>query len=144
MRDDNPGDLGVRLSFARVYGPGVDAGAIRPSLIITDGTSGKNVEMELTPEDLAEIFAGGQARVAADKVHGFKALRDFGKFHHHMQLTVKSKADDYTHQDDPSELPHVMEAMSRIAAAGYTVEKPSLSHGQWRVIGRKYTDSRDA
>lgn len=141
MRDDKPGDLGIRLGFGRVIGTGADAGKIKPSLEVTDSCSGRTLTIELTPEQLAEILASGEARVTADKVSGFKGIRDWGKYHKHMTMKVASKGGDYAKANDPLALPHVALAVAEVERAGYKAEKPSLSHGTWRVTGRRYDDT---
>jgi hypothetical protein len=142
MRDDNPGDLGIRFGFGRVYGMGPDAGKIKPTLEITDGTSGRVLTIELTAEDWTEMLASGEARIPAARVSGFKGVRDWGKFHHMQTRYVAVKSGDRD-EDDPRKLPHVAEVAQELARQGYQCDKPRRNNqGQWVIIGRKYTDER--
>lgn len=147
MKDNVPGDLGVRFSFGRVYGNGPDRGEIKPSLEITDATSGKVLKIALTAEDIAEMLAGGAARVEAANVQGLKGLNDWGKFQHHKTIYVPTKSDDWkvTDRDKPTDLPHVALAVQSLKQEGYRADRPHRNNrGQWVVIGRKYTDERPA
>lgn len=142
MRDDKPGDLALRMVFARMMGNGPDAMNVRPALHISDGTSGLNLEIELTPSLLTELLAGGEARVAADKVSGFKRLRDWGKYHKMVTRLVPFERDDYGHDvNKASDLPHVAKMMAEIEADGYVCDRPRRNNArQWVIIGRRYDD----
>jgi hypothetical protein len=141
MRDRNPGDLAVRLVFSRVYGSGPDSGQVRPSIEISDGTSGLSLNIELTPHLLTEMLGGGSAEVTADKVQGFKGLRDWGKHLKTMSKSVSVEQGDYKHKDDPETLPHVAKAIAEITAAGYIPGTPRMNNAQkWVITGRRYDD----
>lgn len=140
MRNHEPGSLAVRISFARVFGRGPDQGKLRPSLEITDGTSGRVLEIELTGEEIAELIAGSEVQAAADRVSGFKSLRDFGKYHKMTTVHVATEKGDYK-TDDPYTLPHVSKAVDEIEAMGYVCDKPRRNNeSKWVIIGRRYDD----
>lgn len=145
MRDNKPGDLAIRMSFARMMGSGPDAMSVRPGIQITDGTSGKHLEIQLTPELLTELLAGGEARVSADKVSGFKGLRDFGKYHKMVTRYVTVERDDISYKKgeeiDPFTLPHIAKVVDEIEADGYVCDRPRRNNaGKWVIIGRKYDE----
>jgi hypothetical protein len=134
-----PGDLSIRFSFGRVYGTGPDRGKIRPGIEITDQTSGLTLTLNLTPEDLAELFAAGAAQVPAASVHGFKGVSQWGKYLHIMTVNVKSESGDYAHKGKPRSLPHVAAGIAEIEAAGYVADTPHRNNqNQWVITGRKY------
>lgn len=143
MRDDpKPGDLSVRIRFARVYGNGPDRGAIKPGLTIRDEASGKQLDIELSAADFAEMLGGGEARVKAKDVSGFKGVRDWGKEHQMVSRTVKAEPGDWQAREDDKAaraLPHVAAVIAEIEADGYRVESPRRNNsGQWVIIGRRY------
>lgn len=143
MRDANPGDMSVRIGFARVYGGGEDQGALRPSLQITDGTSGLTITLDLTAADIAELMAGSDVRVTADKVTGHRGARDWGKYHKHQTLSVSTQPGDHKLRDRDSAairaLPHVAPLVAQLEADGYRVGTPTRDNtGKWRVTGRRY------
>lgn len=140
MRNDNPGDLSVRIGFSRPYGAGGDANRVRPAIEIIDGTSNKRIEIELTPQQLTDMLSGSEARVPADKVTGFKGLKDWGKYHKFMIEVVPFETGDHAHKGSPGMLPHVQKVVSRIEAAGYRVDTPRRNRDGWQVIGRRYDD----
>lgn len=140
MRDDKPGDLSVRLSFGRVIGNGPDDGKIRPSLHIADGTSGRNLEIELTPAQLTEMLSGGAAQVTADKVRGFRGVQDWGKYHKIVTEYVPVASGEQ-YDASPYDLDHVAEAVRRIEAQGYVIDRPRRNNRrQWVIIGRRYDE----
>lgn len=137
MRDSNPGDLSVRLTFGQVLGSG--AGAIRPTIAVTDGTSGCTLEIELTPEQLTAILSGSAAEVTADKVSGFLGIQNWGKRHELMTRTVKTQQGDWLPGANPRKLPHVAAAVQEVEDAGYRTDRPRRNNaGMWVVIGRRY------
>lgn len=137
MRDSNPGDLSVRLSFAQVLDPG--GGRIRPTIAVTDGTSGCTLEIELTPEQLTAILSGSAAEVTADKVSGFLGIQNWGKRHELMTKTVKTQQGDWLPGTNPRKLPHVAAAVQEVEDAGYRTDRPRRNNaGMWVVIGRRY------
>jgi len=144
-RDERkPGDLSIRFGFARVFGGGPDQGELRPSLSITDGPSGKSIEIELNPADLAELMSGSEVQVTAAAVSGFRALRDFGKRHEMSTRTAKSEPGDYRHLRDTNKvkaLPHVAAMIADLEDAGYRCDLPRLNNaGMWTVVGRRYIE----
>lgn len=142
-KDNTPGDLSIRIGFARVFGGGADQGKLRPSLEITDGTSCKTIVIELDPADLAELMSGSAVDVTADRVSGFKALRDFGKYHKMISRTVKTEPGDHKAKTsaDMRALPHVAKAIAEIEADGYRCDSPHRNNaGLWVVIGRRCED----
>ena len=141
--DHKPGDLSVRLSFGRVYGTGSDRGQVKPGIEITCQTSGKKLTIELTPEDLAEMLAGGAAEIPTDRVNGFQGVHDWGKDHVLVTRKVKTEADDYKLRygahGQPRQLPHVAKVIAEIEADGYKAADPRRDNtGHWVIIGRKY------
>jgi hypothetical protein len=139
-RDDfKPGDLAVRLSFARALGFRSDRPAVSPRLEILDQTSGSTIEIELTAEQLTEMLSGGSADVTADKVTGFKGLGRWGKFQKTISRTVPGQPNDYKFRDHPENLSHVMAAVEQIEADGYVCDTPRLNNArQWVIFGRRY------
>lgn len=145
-RDEfKPGDLSVRLSFATVMGNVPEGGSrVRPRLEVTDQTSGKTINIELTAKQIAEMFAGSAAEVTADQVTGFKGLAHWGKYQKIISRTVPSQPSDYKFREHPLVLPHVMAAVRAVEADGYTAEAPRRNNeGQWVVFGRRYDDRPD-
>lgn len=142
MRDEfKPGDLSVRLAFGRVYSTGADQGKIKPSLEITDRTSGEQLTIEITGEQLTEMLAAGAAEVSADKVQGFRRLSRWGKYLKTTQRTVKTRPDDYAFKGDPATLPHVAPAIADLQSQGYDPDRPRRNNaGQWAIVGRRYDD----
>jgi len=139
MNDSKPGDLSVRIGFARVFGGGPDQGSLRPTLTITDSTSSKSLSIELTGEDIAELLAGGEVRASATRVTGFRGLRDFGKYHKMVTVHVPTRVGDYS--ADPHDLQYVMEKVDEIKAMGYVCDTPRRNNNsQWVIIGRRYDD----
>jgi hypothetical protein len=147
MRDSKPGDLTIRMGFARMMGmmgTGPDAMSVRPSIQITDGTSSKQLTIELTPQLLTEMLAGGEARVTADKVSGFGGLQDFGKYHQMAARYVPVQNGDVSRKKgeeiDPRTLPHVAAVLKELEADGFTCDFPRRNNqAKWVIIGRKYT-----
>lgn len=140
MREDHkPGDLSARISFGRVMGNGPDSGKIRPSLSITCETSGLNLELDLTPEQLTEMLSGGAAQIAASKVSGFRGLARWGKYHQSISRTVATRVGDYS--ADPTTLQYVMEKVHEIEAEGYKCDTPRRNNKQqWVITGRRYVE----
>lgn len=144
MREENPGDLSVRLGFGRMMGTGPDAGGIRPRLEIQDGTSGSTLTIELTAADLAEMLAGGAAFVTADKVTGFKGLSRWGKFMKLKTVHVPTEGGDYAVRGPEAvRLPGVAKAIAELEAEGYTCDTPSRNNAaKWVIHGRRYDADR--
>jgi hypothetical protein len=145
MREDyKPGDLSVRLQFGRVYGGGPDRGKIKPGIEIVDECSGKQINIELTAEQLAEMLGGGAAQVDADKVSGFKGLRDWGKTQEMVTRMVDVDLGDWKVREDDKAartLPHVAAVIAEIEADGYRVDAPRRNNnGKWVLIGRRYVE----
>lgn len=142
MRDDKPGDLGIQIGFARVFGDGSDQGKLKPSLQITDGTSGRNLEIELEPEHIAELMSGSEVRVTGDKVTGFRSLRDFGKYHKMVSVHVPTQKGDYRVEGRAVRaLPYIAKAIADIEADGYRCDTPRRNNAsQWVIVGRRYDD----
>ena len=144
-RDEyKPGDLSVRLSFGQVMGIRADLTSERviPRLEITDQTSGKTVNIELTSRQLTEMLAGSSAEVTADHVTGFKGLAQWGKFQKVVTRTVKTQMGDFN--ADPMTLPYVAEVIAEFEADGYTCDVPRRNNsGQWVLFGRRYDNQPD-
>lgn len=143
-RDEKPGDLSVRMVFSRIMGIGPDAMKVRPRICISDGTSGLTLEIELTPELLTEFLAGGEARASAERVTGFKSLKNWGKFLKVVMKHVPIEPGDYAMTGDPIDprsLPHVAAMISDIEADGYVCDVPRRNNNrQWVVVGRRYDE----
>lgn len=142
MREEyQPGDLSVRIGFGRVMGNGPDAGTVKPTIEITDQTSGNSLQIEITAKDFTDLMSGGGVEVPRDRVSGFKGLSRWGRYLKIRHKVVPSGSGDYLVKTDPLELPHVADAVAEIEADGFTCDKPSLSHGNWRVVGRRYDET---
>src|SRR6185369_4844617 len=139
MREEfKPGDLSVRIAFGRVYGTSPERGRVKPSIEITDQTSGLHLTVELTAEDLTEILAGGAAEIPVARVSGFKGVGRWGKYLHTMTINVKAENSDYAHKGKPNELPHVAAGIAQVEAAGYIADTPRRNNqSQWVITGRK-------
>jgi len=75
------------------------------------------------------------------EAQGFRGLRDWGKYLHTMQVTVKVQNGDYNFEGVPEDLPHVSKAIAQLQDAGYKVGAKVKNHGgQWVIIGRRYDD----
>jgi len=137
MREDHkPGDLNAQISF--VHGMGETQ--IWPILTITCATSGLTLELELRPEQLAEMMGGRSAYVPAGKVSGFQGIRKWGKYSQHVTRTVRQEFGD-SRTEDPKVLPHVAPVLREMQADGWEVGTPRRNNqGQWVLIGRKYVD----
>jgi hypothetical protein len=137
-RNDKPGELSIRIGFARSYGTGADANKVHPSIEVTDETSGLHLELQLTAEQFTELLSGSQTHVSADKVSGFQGIGNWGKYLHLMSQKVSIQSGDYS-AVDPRELPHVAEAIKSIEDAGYRCDSPRRNNGgQWVLTGRRY------
>lgn len=142
MREENkPGDLSARISFGRWMGNGPNAGKVCPRLSITCETSGLGLELELTPEQLADMLSGSAAQVSATEVHGFRGIKNWGRYSKHVTRTVPVKIDDYKSAGSPRKLPHVAPVIEELEADGWRVDVPRRNNGaQWVITGRKYVD----
>lgn len=139
MLDAFPGDLSVRISFARIYGGGPDQGKLRPAIEISDGTSGKTLTLEITPEQLADMLSGSAAQVPADQVRGFTGLKKWGMYRETVQRVTATRPGDYAHRDKPHELEHVAHVIEQIEAEGYTCAEPRMNNaGKWVIVGYRY------
>jgi hypothetical protein len=143
-RDEfKPGDLAVRLSFARTMG-NLGGNSVIPRLEVTDQTSGSTISIELTAEQITEMLAGGSAGVTADNVTGFKGLARWGKYQKITSRTVPVESGDYKFHETPLVLPHVMAAVRAIEAYGYEADTPRRNNAQqWVIVGRRYDDEPD-
>lgn len=141
--ETNPGDLSVRLAFGQTYGMGPERGKVSPRLEVTDQKSGRQLEIDLTHEDLVEMLAGGAAEVPADRVTGFRGVRDWGKTHVHVTRLVTTQPSDWNIREGEGarKLPHVAAVIAEMEADGYRCDAPRRNNGgQWVLIGRKYED----
>lgn len=145
MKDSNPGDMSVRIGFARVFGGGPEQGQLRPSIQITDGTSGLTLELNLTAADIAELISGSEVRVTANDVTGFGGVQQWGKYRKHKTLRVETAPGDYKLKDRDGAairaLPHVAPLVAELEADGFRVDTPTRDNsGHWRVTGRRYDE----
>lgn len=143
--DKQPGGLRIRIGFARIFGGGGPAqGQLKPSLEITDASSGRTVTVELSGADIAEMLSGSEVTVPAENVSGFKAFRDFGKVHSMQTRSAKSEPGDYRVLRDTAKvkaLPHVAAMIADLESLGYRCGLPSLNNSSvWTVHGRRYDE----
>src|ERR1051325_825818 len=134
-----PGDLSVRFKFNRTIGNGLDVGKVTPSVEITDQTSGLSIEFELTAEQLTKLFAGSAAEISADKVEGFKDIKNWGKRLKIAQRYVQIESGSWPR--DSRKLPHVAKVIAELESEGYGCDKPYRNNaGKWVITGRRYDD----
>lgn len=144
--DEEKGSVSVRLSFGRVYGSGPERGKIKPSLEVSDATSGASLTVDLTEADLAELFAGGAAHVPAVRVSGHRHLGRWGRYSKHVQRMVPTVVGDYDTKEAGAirALPYLAPVISELEAEGWTVETPRRNNSsKWVIIGRRYDETPD-
>lgn len=141
MREEfKPGDLSVRLGFARINSLDPETDRVRPSIEISDHTSGLTLRIELTAAQLAEMLAGGSAEVSRSDVTGFGGLARWGKYLKIITAQVPAQLGDLK-TGDPRTLPHVAVAIRELEADGYTCGTPRRNNTrQWVITGRRYDD----